>query len=193
MSPKFVQAVVDEWSEWTKWSSWRPVHLDMSKINPELILKSRVCYRWKIREDGSLKPKARIVVAGFKAPRLPLLTRDAPVLSRAGLQCLLQWAASTGGTLYNADCKSAFLQGAADDERPQSIFMKPPGDDIARQAVPDVSTECTSIRPSQRTKALVSACTAHASGSGMGSSLFGPVSLALQAKRHGAGRAWPSC
>ena len=137
--PKFVQAVVDEWSEWTKWSSCRPVRLDLGKIAPSLVLKSRVCYRYKIKYDGSVKPKARIVVAGFKDPDLPLLSRDAPVLSRAGFHCLLQWAASNKGILANADCKSAFLQGAADDERPEQIFLRPPADDIARQAVPEWS------------------------------------------------------
>ena len=193
--PKFVQAVVDEWSEWTKWSSCRPVHLDMSKVSPELVLKSRVCYRWKIREDGSLKPKARIVVAGFKDPHLPLLTRDAPVLSRAGLQCLLQWAASVGGTLYNADCKSAFLQGEPDNERPQSIFMKPPEDDISRQAIPDwsVPTLLTSSvlqYMARRTRQGVgfSPRATYPSLPWMGSSLLGPLPLALQTERCSAGR-----
>ena len=72
------------------------------------------------------------MVVGFRDPHLPLLTRDAPVLSRAGLQGLLQWTATNGGILFNGDCKSAFLQGTPDDERPENICMRPPTDDIAR-------------------------------------------------------------
>ena len=135
--PKFVQALVDEWSEWQKWSSCKPVYLDTSKIDPSLILRSRVCFRWKPKGEGSFKPKARIVVAGFRDPHLPLLSRDSPVLSRAGLMCILQWASSNKVDLWNGDCQSAFLQGAPDDERPTNIFMKPPSDPVSKQAVPE--------------------------------------------------------
>ena len=64
------------------------------------------------------------MIAGFRDPHLPLLTRDAPVLSRAGFSSILQWATSLGVCLWNADCKSAFLQGKADTERPEPIFMR---------------------------------------------------------------------
>ena len=110
--PQFVQAVLDEWSEWKKWSSCRPVYVDLDKIDPSLILQSRVCFRWKPKGDGSFKPKARIVIAGYRDPHLPLLSRDSPVLSRAGLHCILQWATSLKVPLHTGDCKSAFLQGA---------------------------------------------------------------------------------
>ena len=49
--------------------------------------------------------------------------------------CLLQWSASMGTLLWSGDCKSAFLQGAEDTERPESIYMKPPVDPISRQGV----------------------------------------------------------
>ena len=137
--PKFVQAVVDEWSEWTRWSSCKPIYFDVSKIDQRLILKSRVCYRWKPRGDGTWKPKARIVVAGFRDPHLPLLTRDSPVLTRGGLACILQWAASNKVDLASGDCKSAFLQGTPDDERPEGIYMRAPADPVAKQAVAEWS------------------------------------------------------
>ena len=38
--------------------------------------------------------------------------------------------------LWNADAKSAFLQGEPDSERPEQIFMKPPQDPVALEAVP---------------------------------------------------------
>ena len=137
--PQFVQAVLDEWTEWRKWSSCRPIWVDLEKIDPSLILKSRICYRWKPKGNGSYKPKARIVIAGYRDPHLPLLSRDSPVLSRAGLHCVLQWSTSLKVPLFSGDCKSAFLQGAADDERPQAIYMRAPGDPIGRQAVPEWS------------------------------------------------------
>lgn len=63
-------------------------------------------------DGGSwFKAKARIVAQGFRDPHLPLLSRDAPVLSRAGLFCLLQWASTHHAPLFNGDCKSSFLQG----------------------------------------------------------------------------------
>ena len=137
--PAFIKALEDEWSEWRKWSSCKPVFCDISKIDPNLVLKSRVCYRWKPKpgQTGAeaFKAKARIVVAGFKDPHLPLLSRDSPVLSRTGLMLVLQWACSNFVRLHNGDCKSAFLQGKEDTERPTSIFMRPPADPIAKQAV----------------------------------------------------------
>ena len=67
------------------WSSCRPVCVDVNKIDPSLILKSRVCFRWKPKGDGSYKPKAQIVIAGYRDPHLPLLSGDSRVLSRFAL------------------------------------------------------------------------------------------------------------
>eukprot|EP00434_Breviolum_minutum_P045617 symbB.v1.2.040940.t1/scaffold7672.1/size10676/1 len=109
-----------------------------SKVSKDLILPSRVCYRWKPTPNtGGYKAKARIVIQGFRDPHLPLLTRDAPVLSRNGMMTILQWSASYGTKLYNADAKSAFLQGLPDDERPAKIYMRPPQDKISLLGVPD--------------------------------------------------------
>ena len=77
------------------------------------------------------------MVLGFADPHLPLLSRDAPVLAKSSLILVVQWAALFKVSLFNADCKSAFLQGEPDDERPTCIYMRPPQDDIARQAVPE--------------------------------------------------------
>ena len=119
--PQFREALQAEWAEWTKWSSCKPVWLDPRKISSHLILRSRVCYRWKPKTGGGFKPKARIVVAGFRDPHLPLLTRDAPVLSRAGFVSILQWTTTYCVRLWNGDCRSAFLQGKAG-----SIWLRPP-------------------------------------------------------------------
>ena len=134
--PAFVTAIQNEWNEWCKWSSCKAVV--GSKVSKDLILPSRVCYRWKPTPNtGGYKAKARIVIQGFRDPHLPLLTRDAPVLSRNGMMTILQWSASFGSKLYNADAKSAFLQGLPDDERPAKIYMRPPKDKISLLGVPD--------------------------------------------------------
>ena len=135
--PAFVQSLREEWQEWEKWSSCKPVKLQDNEVDPRLILKSRVCYRWKPKDGGKwFKPKARIVIQGYRDPHLPLLTRDAPVLSKTSFVLILQWAACHGVSLHNGDCKSAFLQGLPDVERPEAIFMKPPQDDISLEVNP---------------------------------------------------------
>ena len=50
---------------------------------------------------------------------------------------ILQWASSNNLNLWNGDCKSAFLQGKPDLERPQKIYMRVPQDGIALAAVPE--------------------------------------------------------
>ena len=135
--PEFVRALQQEWSEWERWSSCKPVWVRAGEVAAHLILRSRVCYRWKPTADGGQKPKARIVVLGFRDPHLPWLARDAPVLSRTAFHLILQWAASHQVKLHNADCKSAFLQGDPDVERPENIYMRPPQDPVAQEANPD--------------------------------------------------------
>ena len=134
---EFIKAMREEWSEWENWSSCRPIKAKSGEIPNELILRSRVCYRWKPKDGGKwFKAKARIVVQGYRDPHLPLLSRDAPVLAKTSLILLIQWAACFNVSLWNGDCKSAFLQGEPDTERPVHIYMRPPTDDIALAAVP---------------------------------------------------------
>ena len=123
------------WAEWEKWSSCKPVWVRQGEIAAHLVLKSRICYRWKPAQEG-LRAKARIVIAGLRDPHLTLLTRESPVLAKTSFHLILQWASSHHVLLWNGDCSSAFLQGEPDSERPESIFMKPPSDPIAVQAVP---------------------------------------------------------
>ena len=52
--PKFVSALRDEWQEWETWSSCQPVELREGEVDPKLILKSRVCYRWKPKDGGNI-------------------------------------------------------------------------------------------------------------------------------------------
>jgi len=134
--PSFIEALKEEWREWELWSSCKPVLL-REDINPQLIMKSRVCFRWKPKDGGKwFKAKARIVIQGYRDPHLPLLTRDAPVLARTSFMLILQWAACHNVSLFNGDCKSAFLQGLPDTERPTAIYMRPPQDDLSLEVNP---------------------------------------------------------
>ena len=133
--PAFVEAVQKEWAEWLRWSSCKEVRVKPDEVPAHLILRSRLCYRWKPVPEGQ-RAKARIVVAGFKDPHLGLLTRDAPVLARTSFHLILQWSSCHRVKLWNADAKSAFLQGEPDSERPEQIFMKPPQDPVALEAIP---------------------------------------------------------
>ena len=136
--PKFIQSNQEAWNEWLKWSSCKAVYPQPGEVDPKLILKSRICYRWKPKDGGVwYKPKSRIVVLGFADPHLPLLSRDAPVLAKITLVLIIQWAATFRVTLWNGDCKSAFLQGEPDTERPTQIYMRPPQDPIAKASVPE--------------------------------------------------------
>ena len=50
---------------------------------------------------------------------------------------ILQVTLSNGFFLYAGDCTNAFLQGGPDTSRPSRVYLRPPSDPIARQAVPE--------------------------------------------------------
>ena len=97
---------------------------------PDRILPTRVCYRDKRAATPWLpmKPKARLVCRGDRDPDLPELRRDAPTLTRAGLMCILQIAASMSNWfLFNADITGAFLQGDQSlASRSDALFLRQP-------------------------------------------------------------------
>lgn len=74
---------------------------------------------------------------GLSRSSLTTPKSDSPVLAKTSFHLIIQWAASFKVRLANADCKSAFLQGEPDDERPVCIYMKPPNDQISKQAIPE--------------------------------------------------------
>lgn len=93
---EFVQALQDEWKEWEMWSSCEPVELKENEVDPKLILKSRVCYRWKIRTEASgsklrqgLPCRAIVILTFLCSPEIPRsFQRRASFSSFNGLQAI---------------------------------------------------------------------------------------------------------
>ena len=73
--------------------------------------QGRFCFRWKPVPPHGRKAKARLVLQGFRGPRLSRLLRDAPVATKVAVALVLQMAASMNWHTYSGDCKAAFLQG----------------------------------------------------------------------------------
>ncbi|CAE7691047.1 RE1 [Symbiodinium sp. CCMP2592] len=79
---------------------------------------------WKVREDGSLKPKARAVLLGYQDPGYEHRATTAPVMTRQTRQLMLQLAANKGWRLMKGDVSGAFLQGCGEQfaARPPACY-----------------------------------------------------------------------
>ncbi|OLQ08346.1 Retrovirus-related Pol polyprotein from transposon TNT 1-94 [Symbiodinium microadriaticum] len=66
---------------------------------------------WKLKDDGSRKPKARAVLLGYQDPSYEHRSTTAPVMTRQTRQLLLQVAANRRWSVYKGDVSGAFLQG----------------------------------------------------------------------------------
>ena len=121
-----------------------------AQIPPGQCLPGRTCFRYKpfaVYQDGCVvatdrKEAARVVLQGFKDPRLLRLVRDAPVASRTLVMLVIQIACNGGQHLYNGDCKSAFLQGRkygelAQDDNLTKLYLVSPKDPVSRKGVPE--------------------------------------------------------
>ena len=129
------EALVKEWSVWLRYGAVVVLDLEASRyvedyVDAARILNTRVCYRNKNAAYPWLpvKHKARLVCRGDQDPDLTTLRRDAPTMSRAGMFCLLQLAAShPGWFLFNSDITGAFLQGDQSlAARKEPLFLKQP-------------------------------------------------------------------
>ncbi|CAK0822312.1 unnamed protein product [Prorocentrum cordatum] len=87
-----------------------------------------------VPELGHLEAKARPVLLGFSDPDLEKLPRNAPVLTDAGKKLICQIAVSNDWRVGTGDAESAFLQGGAQSEREEAIYMIPPKDPIVQAA-----------------------------------------------------------
>ena len=83
-----VASAAKEASSWLEWNSVEPVLREQAKeilSDPRLrrrILKSRAVYRDKVRGQGPLRPKCRVVCLGHDDPDLKRLSREAPTPTR---------------------------------------------------------------------------------------------------------------
>ena len=64
---------------------------------------------WKLRDDGTSKPKARAVILGYRDTSYEHRATTSPVLNRQTRRFLMQVAANHGWSVYNGDVSGAFL------------------------------------------------------------------------------------
>ena len=138
----FEEAMRKEWRNWLTWKSVRVCSVaesDRIRADPTLanrIIGSRFAFRNKqagkdveeLRQRGEppVIARARLCGQGFTDPDKWKLRRDSPTASRLGVMFVLQVAASQGWCLLGGDATSAFMQGGADKQREQPLYMRPP-------------------------------------------------------------------
>ena len=98
-----------------------------NRIAAENIMKCRWLLTWKDGETNqhlsagtsntNRKPKARLVALGYQDPLLHDIQRDSPTLTKLGRSLILQLASSGAWRISSFDVKTAFLRGAADQNR----------------------------------------------------------------------------
>ena len=77
---------------------------------------------WKLKDDGTTKPKARAVILGYQDPAYEHRATTSPVMTRSTRQYLLQIAANRRWSVYKGDVSGAFLQGRP---YPEDLFCVP--------------------------------------------------------------------
>ncbi|OLP95213.1 Retrovirus-related Pol polyprotein from transposon TNT 1-94 [Symbiodinium microadriaticum] len=96
-----------------------PEHQQPSK---EQAMNMRWILTWKLRDDGTSKPKARAVILGYQDPGYEHRATTSPVMNRQTRQFLLQVAANRKWSVYKGDVSGAFLQGRP---YPEDLFCIP--------------------------------------------------------------------
>ena len=77
---------------------------------------------WKVKDDGSCKPKARAILLGYQDPAYEHRATTTPVMTKQSRQMLLQVAAIKQWLTQKGDVSGAFLQGR---EYPSDLFCVP--------------------------------------------------------------------
>ncbi|CAE6922027.1 RE2 [Symbiodinium sp. CCMP2592] len=88
----------------------------------EVAVGMRWILTWKVKEDGTSKPKARAVLLGYQDPSYEHRATTAPVMTRQTRQLVLQVAANKGWSVAKGDVSGAFLQGR---EYPDRLYCIP--------------------------------------------------------------------
>ena len=77
----------------------------------EKAIKMRWLLTWKVKEDGSTKPKARAILLGYQDPEYEHRSTTSPVMTKQTRQLMLAATALFGWKVWKGDVTGAFLQG----------------------------------------------------------------------------------
>lgn len=96
-----------------------PPHLQPPR---EQAVGMRWILTWKVKDDGTTKPKARAILLGYQDPGYEHRATTTPVMTRQSRQMVLQVAAVRRWKTEKGDVSGAFLQGR---EYPGDLFCIP--------------------------------------------------------------------
>ena len=96
-----------------------PDHLQPPR---EQAIGMRWILTWKLKDDGTRKPKARAILLGYQDPGYEHRATTTPVMTKQSRQMLLQVAAIRKWITRKGDVPGAFLQGR---EYPTDLFCIP--------------------------------------------------------------------
>ena len=77
----------------------------------EKAIKMRWLLTWKLKDDGTTKPKARAILLGYQDPEYETRTTTSPVMTRQSRQLTLAATARFRWFIQKGDVTGAFLQG----------------------------------------------------------------------------------
>jgi len=114
--PGVVKAKHDEIDNWKRLEA-----VDVVDDKNQRVISTRWVVTEKTYPDGSVKPKARLVVRGFEEEEEVQV--DAPTAAKMTLRTVLAIAANRQWSVKTIDIKAAFLQGRAIE---RDIYLMPP-------------------------------------------------------------------
>ena len=121
-SPEFLTAKAAELKSWSDNKVYTVVPRSQVSKN-SLIIDGRWVCTDKLQSDGTLKPKARFVVRGFKDPYIGEILTDAPTCAKYTLRTMMSICAIEQWLPCSIDIKTAFLQG---EEIQRELYITPP-------------------------------------------------------------------
>ena len=99
----------------------------------EKAIKMRWLLTWKIREDGTSKPKARAILLGYQDPEYETRETTSPVMTRQSRQLLFAAAGRFKWLVRKGDVTGAFLQGR---EYPKELYCIPCDEILQEMGLP---------------------------------------------------------